>query len=159
VLAVSSSGELVVLGVLLSVTSGSFAGVVPVVLALAAVALRFGTTSLDAIAGAQSVLGPAASVGPMLAAAASSCAAVALLLAHPGGWSVVPFGLVAALVVAGPAAGDAGDVVLRVVVSATAVGIAVGVDRLTRRRPARRRGFQVLATISALGALTLALAS
>ena len=44
---------------------------------------RWGTTSLDAVAGAQSVLGPGGLVGPPNAAASAWFAAAALVLASP----------------------------------------------------------------------------
>lgn len=48
-----------------------------------AVLARWGTASLGAVAGAQSVLGPGGVVGPAAAAAAAWLAAAALLLASP----------------------------------------------------------------------------
>lgn len=44
---------------------------------------RWGTTSLDAVAGAQAVLGPGGVVGPPAGAASAWCTAAALVLASP----------------------------------------------------------------------------
>ena len=51
--------------------------------ALAATAWRWSSSSLEDIAGAQAVLGPAGWVGPALGAAGSGLAALAVLLAAP----------------------------------------------------------------------------
>ncbi|MGI8758899.1 MAG: hypothetical protein ACR2K0_06290, partial [Acidimicrobiales bacterium] len=49
-----------------------------------AVLERWGTPSLSAVAGAQSVLGPGGAIGPAAAAASAWFAAAALVLASPG---------------------------------------------------------------------------
>ena len=80
VLAVSSTGSAVVAAVLLAVAVGDRRAGFASVLAVAAVAVRFSTVSLDDLAGIQSVLGPAGVVGPPAAAASAWLAAAAVLL-------------------------------------------------------------------------------
>lgn len=80
VLALASRGDALVLAGLLAVAAWrplATAGVVP---ALVAASWRWGSTSLEALAGAQAVLGPAGLVGPGRAAATSWLAAAAILL-------------------------------------------------------------------------------
>ena len=90
VLAVLSRGDVLVLGALLVVVAWRLPALA-VLPALVAASWRWGSTSLDALAGAQAVLGPAGFVGPTTAAAASWLAAVAILVssapapAHVGG--------------------------------------------------------------------------
>ena len=68
------------------------------------------TTSLAALAGAQHVIGPAGATGPVALAAASWCAALALVFSTRSEFVVsAAFGLAAADVVAGPAIGHGGQ--------------------------------------------------
>lgn len=150
-LALSSSGEVVLLAVLLGAAAGEVVTGVVAMLATGAVALRWGSTSLDAIAGAQSVLGPGAAVGPAAAAASTWCAAAALVLAKPRGWSALLFGLTAGLVLAGPAASSLDLVAMRVVMASTGAALALGAQRWMP--PASRR----LALVLAVAAVALAL--
>jgi hypothetical protein len=83
VLSVSSTGHVVVLAVVLAVLVAHPAAVGAVLLAGIAILGRWGTPSLDAVAGAQSVLGPGGFVGPQTAAASAWFAALALVLAAP----------------------------------------------------------------------------
>lgn len=82
VLAVLSRGDALVLGVLLVVATWRLLALA-VLPALVASSWRWGSTSLDALAGAQAVLGPAGFVGPATAATASWLAAIAILLSVP----------------------------------------------------------------------------
>ena len=150
-LAVTSSGEAVLLCALLALAAGQALSGVVAVLAGTAVALRWGTTSLDSIAGAQAVLGPAGLVGPVVATAATWCAAAALVLARPGGWAAPAFGVAAALGVAGPAPSSAGDVVVRVSAAAAGAVLALLVDR---RAPAGARTLAL--TLAAAAGVTAA---
>ncbi len=115
-------------------------------------ALRWGITSLEGIAGAQSVLGPAGVVGPELATASSWCAAAALVLVSPRDWRAAAFGLAAGISVAGPAAATGGDVALRVLASVVGVGAAVAAGRLLPASVARPVGL-VVATAAAVLAM------
>lgn len=83
VLAVLSLGDALVLAVVLVVAAWRLPALA-VVPALLASSWRWGSTSLEALAGAQAVLGPAGLVGPGTAAAASWLAGFAILLAIPG---------------------------------------------------------------------------
>jgi hypothetical protein len=128
VLALSSSGEVVLLACLLGFVAADALAAVATAAALLALAVRWGSTSLDAVSGAQSVLGPGGTVGSIPEVAAAWSAAAALVLAAPPGWwRAAAFGTTAALVVAGTS-GDLADVALRLVASAagTAVTVAAG---------------------------------
>lgn len=149
VLALSSTGEVVLLAVLLGMAAGDLLAGAVAMLATLAVALRWGTTSLDAIAGAQTVLGPAALVGPVAAAASSWCAAAALILVKAKGLAAVLFGLTAGIIVVGPA-GAFDQVVLRGAAATLGVGLALGAQRFAP--PAARP----VALALAAGALALA---
>lgn len=83
VLALSSTGHVVALAALLAVLVARPAAVGAVLFAGIAMVERWGTTSLDAVAGAQTVLGPGGVVGPGPAAASAWLAAAALVLATP----------------------------------------------------------------------------
>src|SRR5690606_3159957 len=76
-----SRGDALVLGAALALAAWRPLAAVGVAAAVAASSLRWGTTSLEALAGGQEVLGPAGWVGPTSAAAASWLAAAAVLLA------------------------------------------------------------------------------
>lgn len=117
-------------------------------LAAAAVVVRWRTPSLELLAGAQAVLGPAGWVGPAPAAAAAWCAAAAFVLgAGPVGGRggelapvpvgtarAVAAGLAATAVVAGP--GPTEGVWLRVAAAVGAVGLAWVAGRLLPPWPA-----------------------
>jgi hypothetical protein len=152
VLAASSRGDVVVLAVAVAVAAGSVLASIAVVGALAGVALRWGSSSLGAVAGAQAVLGPAGWTGGAAAVASAWVGAAAVVLAAPTdavpglpSWlapfaTAVPFGLVAALVAVGP--GPGGALGLRVVASVVATGavVAVGRARAPRVEAARLAG-------------------
>ena len=97
------------------------------------VLLRWGSTSLGALAGAQSVLGPAGLTGPATVAASSWLAAGAVVLAcrPPVLLGVLPFGALAAAVVAGP--GPGGELVWRIIATAAATLVCAGVARYAPR--------------------------
>lgn len=176
VLAVLSRGDVVVLAALLALAAWHLPAVGAVVPALLASAWRWGSTSLDALAGAQAVLGPAGWTGPAAAAASAWVAAVAVVLAAPRrrGWGVatevevrgfhllladvpgvaaaVATGATAAVVVAGPAPG--GAVWVRVLATVVATGLALVVAAW--RTPRRGAVIDGIAIVAGLGALALA---
>src|SRR5207253_8473229 len=148
--------------VALALAAGSVLGALALVGALGGVALRWGSSSLGAVAGAQAVLGPAGWTGSAAAVASAWTAAAAVVLASPGErvpglprWlgplaAAVPFGLVTAVVAVGP--GPGGAVRLRVVASivGTAAVMAVGRidgDWLTAARPRAAVGLGVAALV------------
>lgn len=173
VLAALSRGDALVLGVLLVVAAWRLTALA-VLPALVAVSWRWGSTSLDAWAGAQAVLGPAGVVGPARAAAACWLAATAVVLATPtgdvtgkgarwghtgapnlGAWATaVTTGSASAAVVAGPALG--GAVWARVLAAAAGTLLAVAVSWARARRPFLRRVGDVLGVVTGLGAVVLA---
>jgi hypothetical protein len=159
VLAGASRGEAVVLGLLLVVLELRPTTVVAVAGALVASSWRWGSTSLEAWAGAQAVLGPAGGVGPAPAAASAWLGAAALILAlgrRPDPIRALPAGIAAATVLAGP--GRGGDVPIRIIVAVGAATLAYGLGRLRARRPrARRAGFDravdLLAAVAGIAAV------
>lgn len=131
VLALASTGDTMLLALLLGVAAMSAAaGGVAVLVALAMIA-RWGTTSLQAISGAQTVLGPAVVVGSALEIGACVLAALALVLISPPDWRAFVFGSAAALVLAGPRLGaaDLPDFGIRVVATLAGTGLVIAVDR------------------------------
>lgn len=128
-LALLSTGDAVLLVVLVGLAGGEALAGAAATLAVLAAVLRWGTTSLEAIAGAQAVLGPAAAVGPTTAAASAGCAAAALVLASPGGRAAPVLGLVAGLVVAGPAPSGVASWLVRLAAGAAGAVLAVAVGR------------------------------
>jgi hypothetical protein len=161
-LALLSRGDAVVLALLLVVAAWRLAALA-VVPALVASAWRWGSTSLDALAGAQAVLGPAGTVGPARAAAASWIAAAAVVLASPAS---PPVGDVRArpdlvtLLVAGALGAAAADVVagpslqgawwVRAVATVVAIGLAVVVGRVRAPREPLLDALAVVAGVVAL---------
>jgi hypothetical protein len=124
-MALTSAGDVLLLGVLLGVAAGSAEAGTASVLAGLVVLGRFGTTSLAALAGAQHVVGPAGTTGPVLLAAASWCAAAALTLSSRSEFTIAAvFGVAAADVVAGPAAHGAESLAIRFAASLLAVAVA-----------------------------------
>lgn len=142
VLAMTSTGSIVVVAVLIGIATLDRRSGTAVALVAVAVSIRFGTTTLGDLAGVQSVLGPAVSVGPELAAASAWCAGGAVLLATrvppaagadrwPWRFAVpLATGLLAAAVVAGP---GPDDVLLRVGASVAGVALALASTVLDRR--------------------------
>ncbi len=140
-----------------------------VVLAGLTVLERWGSPSLEAVAGAQSVLGPGGLVGPASAAASAWLAAVALVLASPhvgdrnagdGGTArsrrrpsaaavlvALAMGSAAALVVAGPSFSD--DLPIRL--GATAVAVAVSAVVSSQRAQLVTAGAALAAAVVAAG--------
>lgn len=153
-LAATSSGDVVLLAVLLGLAAGDLTAGVTAALALAALAVRWGSTSLDAIAGAQAVLGAGGLVGPAAAVAAAWAAAAALVLAPRREWQAVAFGAAAAVCVAGPSIAGPGDAAVRGAGVMAGIGTALALGRRVPV-PARRRA----ALGSAAAALALALVS
>ena len=129
-LTLSSTGDVVLLGALLGIAAGDVLAAAAAVLAALSFAVRWGATSLEAIAGAQSVLGPGGAVAPALAGASSWCGALALLLLSPRDWRAAAFGLAAAIGVAGPMGSSGADLAVRVAASAVGAGVALGVGRV-----------------------------
>ncbi len=158
VLAATSRGELVVLGLLLLVPDarrGDLAlRVAAVAGAVFASSWRWGTTSLEALAGVQAVLGPAGGIGPAAGATGSWLAAVALVLALGCGRDpvrVAAAGATAAAILAGPASGGEVPVRVAVAVGATAAGLALAWWRADR--PRLDRGLGLLAALTGVGAV------
>src|SRR5439155_17998361 len=123
-MALLSSGDVLLLGVLLGIACADLVvGATGVVVGLAVVG-RWGTPSLAALAGGQAVVGAAGVTGPTLLAASAWCAAAALALAAPRRpVATVAFGLAAADVVAGPAALSSGGGLLAIRVAASLVAV------------------------------------
>jgi len=158
VLAVASRGDVVVLAALLGLGVGRPASALAAAGALVAALVRWGSPSLEAIAGAQAVLGPAGWTGSTAAVASTWLAAAALVLAarprhRATRWSTVlataPFAVAAAALVVGPSAG--GAILLRVAASVVAVILAVATSRW-------RRGPDVACVLSVVALVAAGLA-
>ena len=150
-LALTSSGEVVLLAALLCVAGADAMASAATVLALAALAVRWGSTSLDAISGAQAVLGPGGAVGSVAEVLVVWAAAAALVLGAPRTWPGAAFAATAALAVAGPSGGGVADIALRPAGMLTAVAVTLAVGR---RLPAS----QARSAAVALGAAALVVA-
>jgi len=125
VMALTSAGDVLLLGVLLGVAAGDIESGAASVLAGLVVLGRFGTTSLAALAGAQHVVGPAGATGPVLLAAAAWFAAAALVFSTRSEFPIAAvFGVTAANVVAGPAVHSAESLAVRLAASLVAVAAA-----------------------------------
>ncbi|MEX2294110.1 MAG: hypothetical protein WD691_10030 [Acidimicrobiales bacterium] len=172
VLVLLSRGDVVVLAALLVVACWR-PWALAVVPAVVASAWRWGSTSLDALAGAQAVLGPAGFVGPTTAALASWLAALSVLLAatpQVGGTRVLnrdthapnvggrllraAVAATGAAIVAGPAA--VGGMWIRVVAIAIAWFCATGVAQVRTRSPLTARVVDALAVATGVAALAVA---
>jgi hypothetical protein len=143
VLAIASKGDVAVLVAALALGAGSWSSTVAVVLGLVTATTRVGASSLRAISGAQSVLGPAGWNGSSTAVLASWLAAVAVLCAaRPlpdvrSRWARAPvalaFGASAAVIAAGP--GPGGAIAIRAAATLVAAVVAGAVVSI-RVRPA-----------------------
>ena len=159
-LAVSSRGDGLVLAVALATVAVRPVRIAGAVGALLGSLLRWGTTSLGAIAGAQAVLGPAGWTGSGAAVASAWAGALALVAATPGrlaprggrALAAAPFGATAALVVIGP--GPGGAVGLRVVAAVAASALAWLVAGARERRVASL-AIDVLAVVAGVTAAVL----
>jgi hypothetical protein len=164
-MAVTATGDALALGVLLGLAAVDVvAGGIGVLVGLA-VAGRWGSTALSALAGGQAVVGPAAWSGSAAMVASSWAAALALVLACGRGWprrsghaglETIAFGSAAALVLAGPAAGRSPTAALglRVVATVAAVVACRAASRRLPRETARTAG-----GVAAALAVALAFAS
>ncbi|MGH9245810.1 MAG: hypothetical protein ACRD29_16125 [Acidimicrobiales bacterium] len=176
-LAVTSRGDITLLAVALGLAAADPLVGLTAAMAGVAVAVRWGSTSLESVAGAQAVVGPAGWTGRGAAVVAMWFAAAALLLAarpladeafaglRSGRWSsvvrlapTVPFGVAAATVVVGSAPGGAVGrrVVASVVLAVTAGLVAMAVGVVVRRFRlgwARQVAPAACATLAVVGAL------
>jgi len=153
VVAASGRGDLLFLGGLLSVALADRRSSTTTVLAIAAVAVRWGTTSAEAITGAATSLGPGLRVGPPQAAAALGLAGVALILSSLD----APFlprlaaGVSAGAVAVGPvAAASAGAVVVGVLGVLSGAALAILAPRWFGEPSERVRRAAMLAAVLAL---------
>jgi len=149
-MAATSSGDVLLLGVLLGFAAADLAvGATGVVVGLAVVG-RWGTSSLAALAGGQAVVGAAGVTGPALLAASAWCGAAALTLAAPRRpVATVAFALAAADVVAGPAALSSGGGPLAVRVAASLVAVLLAFFAATWIPPRLARVAALVVAVSA----------
>lgn len=132
-LALTSTGSMVVAAVLLGVAARSRWTGVATLLAVAAVGVRFSTVTFDDLAGLQSVLGSAGTIGSTTAAASAWVAAGAVIVGartpsgatglHRLALALAAGGLAAAIAV-GP--GPGGELALRVGATVLAAVLAFG---------------------------------
>ena len=134
VLAATATGNLVLVVALVCAAASEMSPALTAALVATSVAVRFGTTSLSSLAGAQAVLGVAGAVGPTLGAVATWTAATALVVVAPHRrLPAIAFGVLAGLVVVGPG-GTTSAVFVRA--SGAVVGAALAVVA-SRRVPPR----------------------
>jgi hypothetical protein len=179
--AVASRGDAFVLAALLAILAPGPPAAVACVSAMAGSVLRWGSSSLGAIAGGQAALGPAGWTGPGAAVVAAWAGAAALLASAPAltrfapaghdgtgrrrripspegtvaSASAWPFGLAAAAVAAGPGPGGA-SLLVRVVASLVGIVIAVVAGRARGQR--RTRGSTRGRWLDAIGVVAGAIA-
>lgn len=179
VLTATSEGDAIVLAVLLAVAAWRPAVALAVPIALGATSWRWGSTSLDAWAGGQAVLGPAGWLEPTRVAVAAWMAGASLVLSAPvPGWrtvttelvdggrvamaerpsrslattlTAVALGLAAGVAVAGPSWGERWWV--RPAGALAGLAVAVGVQRLRRHRDRPVDGAAIVAGVAALVAV------
>ena len=151
-LALTSSGDLFFLAALLALVAVDpmIAGAVS--LSVTAVIVRFGSSSLATVAGAQGVLGPAVLLGNPASALAMALAGLAVAMASPRGLPVLAFGLTAGALWSGAAPGDWRDVAVRIIGSVVGLAVAWGAARYLPRRPARIAAVGLSAAAVALAA-------
>lgn len=123
------------------------------VTAALAFALRWGATPLEAISGAQAVLGPGGVVDPAVGAASLWCGAAALVLVSPPDWRAVAFGLAAGLGVAGPAIATGEDLAVRVAAAASGMGLALLAGRYVPPAVGRPTAVTLVAAAAVLALL------
>ncbi len=152
-LAFTSSGDLFFLVGLLALMTLDPLVAGAASLSVVAVIVRFGSSSLATVAGAQGVLGPAVLLGDPASAAAMGLAGLAVVLASPRGLPVIAFGATAGAIWAGAAPGDAADWFWRVFGSALGLALTWAAARYLPRRPARIAGTVTAGLAVALAAL------
>lgn len=141
--AVSGRGDLLLLGALLVVALAEWRASIAALLAVVAVAARWGTTSAETVAGAAAAFGPGLRVGPPLAAAALGLAAGGLLLSGVGAplLSRLAAGVTAGVVVGGPVGGSSAQAIVIGLLAASAGAVlAASLPRLVPEAPDRLRG-------------------
>lgn len=132
VLPVARTGSLLLAGLFVGLAVAGPRETVAVVLAVASAGIRWGTGTIDAVTGAQEVLGPAVTTGSAAAVAATVFAALAIIVSArrpadvPGAWlAALPAGVLAATIAAG---GDPGaDVLVRMLAAVLMTIVATGV--------------------------------
>jgi hypothetical protein len=137
-LAVTSSGSIVLIVLLLIAASVDPAvGVVGVAAVMVQLA-RLGSTSMPAASGAQAVLAPAVLTGPPVAALATPCLLVAFVIVAPRRWMTVPLALTGVALAMGPAVVGPVSGLVRLMATILVVGVAwLTFDRFrTDGRPA-----------------------
>ena len=135
--AATSSGDAFLLAALLGLVAADVAAAGVAALVAASLTVRYGASSLGAVAGAQGVLGPALTVGDPYSIAASVAGALALAFVSPRGLPVLAFGLAAAAVVAGPDVSGPASLAIRIGGALVGLGLTAAATRYAPRRAAR----------------------
>ena len=161
-LALTSTGSMVVAAVLVGVAARSRWTGVATLLAVAAVGVRFSTVTFDDLAGLQSVLGSAGTIGTTTAAASAWAAAGAVIVGvrTPSGATglhrivlALAAGGLAAVIAVGP--GPGGELALRVGATVLAtVLVFVSTTVVTGDRAATMR--TTVAVVAGVAAIVLA---
>lgn len=137
VVALTSSGDAFLLAALLGLAAADIAVGGVAALVATSLTIRYGASSLGAVAGAQGVLGPALATGDVYSVASAWAAALALAFVGPRGLPVLAFGLAAGAIVAGPDVSSPASLAIRVGGALVGLALAGAAARYTPRRPAR----------------------
>lgn len=137
VVALTSSGDAFLLAALLGLAAADIAVAGVAALVATSLTIRYGASSLGAVAGAQGVLGPALATGDPYSVAAAWTGALALAFVGPRGLPVLAFGLAAGAVVAGPDVSTPVSLAIRIGGALIGLALAGAAARYTPRRPAR----------------------
>jgi hypothetical protein len=123
-LALTSSGSIWLIALLLIATSVDPAVAVVAVAAVVVQVARLGTASMPAASGAQAVLAPAVFTGPPVAALAALCLLASFVIAAPRQWMAIPLSLTGVAVAIGPAVVGPVTGILRIVATVLVIGVA-----------------------------------
>ncbi len=146
-LLLTTSGDAFVVVALLGLASLEVTSTAVAAAAFTAVLLRWGSSGLAAVAGAQGVLGPAIAVAPWTGAASAGAAATALICVAPPGPPALAFGLAAGVVASGPAGTSTTRLAIRLGAGIVGALLAFAV---ARRPVGRRRRLGVVAGVLAV---------
>jgi hypothetical protein len=161
-LLLTATGDAYVPAALLLLAAGPQPGLLAV-LAVLASRLRWGSSDLDAIGGAQAVLGPAILVGPAAGAASAVLATIAVVLVAtrsgerwPDVAAAAGLGVLAATLAAGPQVAGGAGAAVRFGAAVVGVVAAIGVATISAGSTARRRRHAWASGGAALAAVALA---
>lgn len=157
VLALTARGDAFVLALVLGVAAADVWAATVATAGALAIVMRYATTSLTALAGAQTVLGPAI-LGGGLAAPGFAAVASALLLAGTEVTSAAAFGAFAGIVAMGPSGAAPSGLAVRALAAAVGAGAGVAVTVAVARRSWARTAKFVSVGLAVVGLALVAAA-